>query len=184
MATFFRTPAEFRAWLERHAAQETELVVGFRKRATGQPSITWPESVDEALCFGWIDGVRRRIDDESYQIRFTPRKPTSTWSSINIERVQALQREGRMQPAGLRAFEHRREAKSGTYAYEQRDSAVLAPPEASRFRRHQTAWAFFEAQAPSYRHRMIWGIVSAKRPETRAARLARIIEASQRGEKL
>lgn len=119
MPTFFATPAVFRAWFNKHAATSTELIVGFHKKGTGTPSITWPESVDEALCVGWIDGVQKRIDDDTYQIRFTPRKSTSNWSAINIARVTDLTDQGRMQPAGLAAFALRSEAKSVIYAYEQ-----------------------------------------------------------------
>ncbi|MES2950376.1 MAG: YdeI/OmpD-associated family protein [Pseudomonadota bacterium] len=182
--TFFKTPAEFRAWFAKHATTKAELIVGFYKRGTGKPSIIWPESVDEALCVGWIDGVRKRVDDEAYQIRFTPRKPTSTWSAINIERVRVLSAEGRMTDAGLTAFAHRREAKSKIYAYEQAEAAALAPHEEALFRKNRTAWKFFEAQPPGYRHQMIWRIVSAKRPVTREARLAKLMEASQNGQRL
>jgi len=181
---FFDTPAAFRAWLARHGASETQLIVGFYKRDSGRASITWPEAVDEALCVGWIDGVRTRIDEQAYQIRFTPRKASSTWSAVNIERVRVLQAEGRMQPAGLAAFEQRREAKSRIYAYEQAAHAELAPDDEAQFRKHKKAWAFFAAQPPGYRHKAAWHIVSAKRPETRSARLARLIEASQAGLRL
>jgi uncharacterized protein YdeI (YjbR/CyaY-like superfamily) len=178
MPTFFEDPAAFRAWLVKHAATETELVVGFHKRGSGQPSMTWPESVDEALCFGWIDGVRARIDDVSYRIRFTPRKTTSIWSAINIGRVDVLQREGRMHHLGLAAYAHRREAKSGIYSYEQAESAQLDKAELALFRKNKAAWKFFEAQPPGYRRLVVFRIVSAKRPSTRASRLCALIEAS------
>src|SRR4029079_510044 len=139
-----------------------ELIVGFYKRDSGRPSMTWPESVDEALCFGWIDGVRTRIDDVSSKIRFTPRKTTSTWSAINIARVQALQAEGRMQKAGLEAFKHRRAVRSKIYAYEQAAGAELDRKDEAQFRKNKKAWKFFEAQPPGYRHQMIWRIISAK----------------------
>lgn len=181
---FFKTPAEFRAWFAQHAATESELIVGFYKRGSGHASITWPESVDEALCVGWIDGVRTRIDDAAYKIRFTPRKPTSTWSAINIERVRVLSLEGRMTDAGQQAFSHRREAKSKIYAYEQAEAATLAPQDEALFRKNKAAWKFFAAQPPGYRHQQIWRIVSAKRTATRAARLAKLIEASQMGLRL
>jgi uncharacterized protein YdeI (YjbR/CyaY-like superfamily) len=181
---FFESPSGFRSWLEKHAAGESELIVGFHKRATDRPSMTWPESVDEALCFGWIDGVRTRIDDHSYKIRFTPRKPSSTWSAINIERVVVLQKEGRMIEAGLTAYAHRKEAKSRTYAYEQAETATLEPKELAQFRKNKAAWKYFEAQPPGYRHLSIWRIVSAKRAETRQSRLAKLIEASQNGLRL
>lgn len=184
MPTFFKTAAEFGAWLAKHAATESELIVGFYKRDSGRPSMSWPESVDEALCHGWIDGVRKRIDEHAYQIRFTPRKPTSTWSAINIGRVHVLQREGRMTEAGLLAYSHRREAKSKIYAYEQTDNASLEPAQEALFRKNKKAWKFFEAQTPRYRHQMIWRIISAKRPETRQARLTKLIEASENGLRL
>ncbi|HEY1091343.1 MAG TPA: YdeI/OmpD-associated family protein [Burkholderiaceae bacterium] len=184
MPTFFATPKDFRAWLAKHAANETELIVGFYKRDSGHASITWPESVDEVLCFGWIDGVRTRIDELSYKIRFTPRKSTSTWSAINIARVEVLTAEGRMQPAGLAAFEHRREAKSKIYAYEQAARAELDPQDEALFRKNKKAWKFFAAQPPGYRHQMVWRVISAKRAETRAARLAKLIEASENGMRL
>ena len=184
MPTFFATSADFRAWLKKHAATSTELIVGFHKKGTGTPSIIWQESVDEALCVGWIDGVRKRIDDDTYQIRFTPRKPTSIWSAINIARIADLTSQGRMQPAGLAAFALRSEAKSSIYAYEQRDSAALTPDFEARFRKHKNAWAFFEAQPPGYRKQMIWRIVSAKQEATREKRLLKLVEASNEGRRL
>lgn len=181
---FFESAKGFGVWLAKHGATESELIVGFYKRDSGRPSMTWPESVDEVLCFGWIDGVRTRIDETSYKIRFTPRKTTSTWSAINIERVQVLQAEGRMKAPGLEAFKHRREAKSKIYAYEQAALATLEPSDEAQFRKNKKAWKFFEAQPPSYRHLVVWRIISAKRPETRSARLAKLIEASQSGVRL
>ena len=184
MPTFFATPADFRDWFKKHAATSTELIVGFHKKGTGTPSITWPESVDEALCAGWIDGVRKRIDDKTYQIRFTPRKPTSNWSAINIARVADLTSQGRMQPAGLAAFACRIEAKSGIYAYEQRHSAELSPEFEARFRKQKKAWAFFKCQPPGYRKQMIWRIVTAKQEATQEKRLQELILASKEGRKL
>jgi uncharacterized protein YdeI (YjbR/CyaY-like superfamily) len=181
---FFATAAEFGAWLQKHSATEPELIVGFYKRGTDEPSLTWPESVDEALCHGWIDGVRTRIDDRSYRIRFTPRKPTSIWSAINIERVRVLQSHGRMKEAGLKAYSHRREAKSKIYAYEQAENAALERAEEARFRRDAKAWKFFEAQPPGYRHLVTWRIITAKRADTRESRLASLIEASHNGQRL
>lgn len=174
---YFDTPEAFRAWLRQHAATSTALVVGFHKRGSGTASMSWPESVDEALCVGWIDGVRQRIDDTRYQIRFTPRKPGSTWSAVNIERVRVLSEQGRMLPAGLAAFALRQEARSRTYAYEQRQAAALDPEHEARFRREAAAWAFFERQAPSWRHKVVWGVVSAKLPATRERRLQQLIAA-------
>ena len=137
--TFFKTPAAFRAWLQKHHAVERELLVGFCKRGSGKPSITWPESVDEALAFGWIDGVRRRVDDEVYTIRFTPRKPTSTWSAVNIKRVGELTAAGRMAPAGLAAFEKRDEKRSAIYSYE-RETATFDAASLKEFRSDKKAW--------------------------------------------
>ncbi len=175
--TFFATPAAFRRWLQKHHQKETELLVGFYKRGSGKPSITWPESVDQALCFGWIDGVRRRIDDESYSIRFTPRKRTSIWSAINIRRATELIKEELMQPAGLRAFEARDEKKSAIYSYENAPREL--PPEAEKaFRANKKAWAYFQAQAPWYRRVATHWVVTAKKEETRARRLATLIDDS------
>jgi uncharacterized protein YdeI (YjbR/CyaY-like superfamily) len=184
MATFFETADEFAAWLEKQGAAATELVVGYYKRGTQRRSMSWPESVDAALCFGWIDGVRKRIDEHSYQIRFTPRKSQSIWSAINVERVRILRREGRMREAGLKAYSYRREAKSKIYSYEQKKTATLEPSERTRFRKDKAAWKFFEAQPPGYRHQMIWRIISAKRPETRERRLTALIKASQEQRRL
>ena len=181
---FFATPEAFRAWLARHALTAAELVVGFHKVGSGRPSMSWPESVDEALCVGWVDGVRKRIDDHAYQIRFTPRKPSSTWSAINIERVRVLGEQGRMQPAGLAAFARRLEHKSRTYAYEQGGTVALPPDAEALFRQQKAAWAFFERQPPGYRKRLVWRILSAKQQATRDKRLAALIAASAKGERL
>jgi uncharacterized protein YdeI (YjbR/CyaY-like superfamily) len=178
---FFATAAAFRKWLERHHGSERELFVGFYKRGTGRPSLTWPESVDEALCFGWIDGVRRRIDEESYEIRFTPRKAESTWSRVNVERMAELERAGRVAPAGRAAFARRSEKRSGTYSYEQRHRAKLDAASERRFRAARAAWKWFEAQAPGYRRTAIFWVVSAKREETRRRRLEQLIECSAAG---
>jgi uncharacterized protein YdeI (YjbR/CyaY-like superfamily) len=184
MATFFATVDEFAAWLKKHGAAKTEFVVGYYKRGSKRPSMTWAESVDAALCHGWIDGVRKRIDEYSYQIRFTPRKATSIWSRINIDRARILQREGKMREAGLKAFSHRREDKSRIYSYEQQKTAALDPVSEARFRKVKTAWKFLEAQPPSYRQLVIWRIVSAKRPETRERRLTDLIKASHERRRL
>lgn len=178
---FFPAPEKFRSWLLKHHAQARELWVGFYRKDSGKPSITWPESVDEALCVGWIDGIRKSVDDQSYMIRFTPRKPTSNWSEVNIKRVAVLTREARMQPAGLEAFRKRVEAKSGIYAYEQRKTAALDKESEAQFRANTAAWKFFEALPASYRKTMIWWVISAKREETRRKRLARLIEDSEKG---
>ena len=181
---FVASPREWRAWLEKHGSTATELAVGFHKRSSGRPSMTWPESVDEALCFGWIDGIRRRIDDERYQIRFTPRRPGSIWSAVNIGRVAVLSPAGRMQPAGLAAFARRLEGKSRTYAYEQPSRAALSPELEKIFRRHRGAWSFLEQQSASYRQRMLWWVMSAKQQITRAKRLGVLIEACERKQRL
>ena len=172
---FFATPAELGAWLGRNHASETELLVGFFKRSSGRPSITWPESVDEALCFGWIDGVRRSLGDDAYTIRFTPRKTTSTWSAVNVGRVAALTEQGRMGDAGLRAFAARRAEKTGIYAFERKEAATLSPIQDKKLRANRKAAAFFDAQPPWYRRTAIHWVISAKREETRERRLAQLI---------
>jgi uncharacterized protein YdeI (YjbR/CyaY-like superfamily) len=178
---FFATPSEFRAWFERHHAKSRELLVGFHKKGSGKPSITWPESVDQALCFGWIDGVRRSIDEASYSIRFTPRKATSNWSSINIDRVKELTASGLMRPAGLEAFQRRSEKKSGIYSYEQRSSAKLPYEHEARFKANKKAWAFFQQQPPWYRRTATYWVVSAKKEETRDKRFATLVRDSANG---
>jgi uncharacterized protein YdeI (YjbR/CyaY-like superfamily) len=180
---FFKTPAAFRKWLAANHHKAKELQVGFYKKGSGKLSITWPESVDEALCFGWIDGIRRNIDDESYLIRFSPRRPESIWSAVNVRNVERLIKEKRMMPAGLRAYEQRKEYRSGIYSYEQRP-AELVEPYASQFRRNKAAWKFFQAQPPYYRKTMTWFILSAKTEETRLKRLKILIEASAKAERL
>lgn len=179
---FFATPAAWRQWLERHHATTGELWVGFHKKATGRASITWPESVDGALCFGWIDGIRKRIDDESYRIRFTPRRASSIWSAVNVRRMQALIDEGLVTPHGLRAFEARTAAKSGVYSYEQRHAAALAPADEARLRANAAAWAFFQARPPYYRRLAIFWVLDARREETRQRRLDALIAHSAAGE--
>lgn len=181
---FFATAAAFRAWLDRHAATATELVVGYWKVDTGKPSMTWSESVDEALCVGWIDGVRRRIDDDAYQIRFTPRKPTSTWSAINIRKVHELEAAGRMTEAGRTAFARRSAAKSAIYAYEQETHAALTAVETRAFKAQNAAWRYFEACPPGYRKTMLHWITHVKKPETRAKRLQIVIEACASAKRL
>ncbi len=181
--TFFETPAAFRQWLEKHHERATELLVGFYKKGSGRPSITWPESVDQALSFGWIDGVRRRIDDVSYSIRFTPRKSASIWSAINISRVAELTKLGLMRPAGLQAFARRSEEKSRIYAYEN-PVRTLDPAGEKKFRANKKAWQYFNEQAPSYRRVALSWVTSAKKEETRARRLATLIEDSAAGRRL
>jgi uncharacterized protein YdeI (YjbR/CyaY-like superfamily) len=181
--TFFPTPAEFRKWLLKHHATEGELLVGFFKKASGEPSITWPESVDEAICFGWIDGIRKRLDDRSYTIRFTPRKPGSIWSKINIARAQELIEQGRMKPAGLAAYEARKENRYGVYSYEQR-KPQLEEPYGQMLRQDEEAWRFFQSQPPSYRKAVSWWIVSAKREGTRLRRLEKLRRYSAKSQRL
>ena len=180
---FFRTPADFGTWLEKNHATATELWVGFYTKDSGKPSITWPESVDQALCFGWIDGIRKRVDEISYQIRFTPRRRGSIWSAINIKRAKELVRQKQMRPTGLKAFAARIENKSGIYSYEQR-STELSEPYAKLLKKNKAAWNFFEKQPPSYRKMIGWWIISAKKEETRMARLAKVISESVNGKRL
>jgi uncharacterized protein YdeI (YjbR/CyaY-like superfamily) len=180
---FFRAPPQFRKWLESNHKTSAELWVGFYKKSSGKVSITWPESVDEALCFGWIDGIRKSVDKVSYKIRFTPRRRGSIWSAINIERAQKLTKEGRMRTAGLKAFAARIENKSGIYSYEQR-RAELEEPYATIMKNNKAAWDFIQMQAPSYRKAVRWWIVSAKKEETRLKRLERLIQISARKERL
>ena len=183
-AIYFASPAKFREWLEQHHEAAPELWVGFHKKATGRPSLTWPDSVDEALCFGWIDGIRKSVNAESYVIRFTPRKRASIWSNVNIKKAEALVESGRMRPAGLRAFEARDSKKSGIYSFEQRKKARLTPDEEKRFRSNKTAWRFFESQPPGYRQVATWWIVCAKRAETRGRRLTTLIDDSAAGRRI
>ncbi|MDH5235522.1 MAG: YdeI/OmpD-associated family protein [Gemmatimonadota bacterium] len=181
---FFESPATFRQWLATHHETAKDLLVGFHKRSTGKPSMTWAESVDEALSFGWIDGVRRRVDEERYSIRFSPRRKGSVWSAVNIKRVRALIAGGRMRPAGLAAFERRDEKKSAVYSYEQVKRATLTAAQRERFRATPAAWTFFQAQPPSYRQRGTYWVTSAKLDATRDARLTKLIDASAAGRQL
>ena len=171
----FDTPEAFRAWLEEHHEVRDELWVGYWKKATGRPSMTWPESVDEALCFGWIDGIRRRIDDDAYTIRFTPRRPGSTWSLRNVERYRAMDEGGRVHPAGRAAFEARREERTGTYAYERAEPAPLPDDFEERLRAVPGAWTAWRAFPSSHRRRVRHWIASAKRADTRERRLEKLI---------
>lgn len=173
---FFATPADLRAWFAANATMKQELVVGYYKKGSGKPSVTWPESVDEALCVGWIDSVRHSIDADSYMIRFTPRKPRSIWSAVNIKRVQALTKEGRMTPAGLAAFEVRADERSAIYAHEQRHSASLSVAEEKQFEANKAAWAWFQAKPPSYQKNALYWVVSVKKEETRQKRLVTLID--------
>ena len=180
---FFPSPKDFRKWLAANHAAVKELWVGYYRKDSGKPSITWPESVDQALCFGWIDGIRKRMDEQSYTIRFTPRTARSTWSAVNIKRVEELSKDGLMQPTGLRAFEARQDNRSGAYSYEQR-SEQLPEPYAKIFKKNKAAWEFFQSQPPGYRKIAGWFVISAKKEETRLKRLAELMEISARGKRL
>ena len=182
MPTYFRTEAEFRRWLEANHATAAELLVGFWKKGSGKPSIDWPQARDQALCFGWIDGVRKSLGDEAYTIRFTPRRPKSIWSNVNLERFEALKAAGQMTPAGERALKESTGPK-GVYAYE-KPLTELDAEEAAQFRKHKAAWADWEKRPPGYRKTVLHWVTSAKRPETRARRLAILIDSSARGEKI
>jgi len=177
---FFPTSADFRAWLAANHTTAAELLVGYYKLGTGRPSMTWPESVDQALCYGWIDGVRRRIDEESYMLRFTPRRRGSTWSLVNTRRALELIEQGLMQPAGLAAFEARDPARSDEYSYESRPQGLDEAYE-TEFRADAAAWAYWEAQPPHYRRGAAHWVMSAKREETRRKRLATLIADSAAG---
>lgn len=176
---FFQSPDTWRAWLEEHHDQHEELLVGFYKVGSGKPSITWPEAVDGALCFGWIDGVRRSLDEISYVIRFTPRRSRSVWSAINIKRVAELTKLGLMRSAGVKAFERRIRDRSEIYAYEQRMGAKLSAAYEKKFRANKKAWKFFQSQPPWYRRTASWRVISAKKEETRLKRLAQLIDDSE-----
>jgi uncharacterized protein YdeI (YjbR/CyaY-like superfamily) len=178
---FFATPAAFRTWLAAHHGSKKELLVGFYKRASGKPSITWPESVDEALSFGWIDGVRKSLGADAYTIRFTPRKPTSIWSAINVDNVARLKKLGKMRPAGLRAFALRTAKRTGVYSFERNEAAKFAPPQEKALRANRKAAAFFDAQPPWYRRTTTHWVISAKRDETRERRLRLLIADSAAG---
>jgi uncharacterized protein YdeI (YjbR/CyaY-like superfamily) len=180
---FFTSQTAFRNWLKVHHQTKVELWVGFYKRDSGRPSITWPESVDEALCFGWIDGIRKSVDNLSYMIRFTPRRKSSVWSTINIRRAGVLTEEGRMRAAGLKAFQARRENKSGIYSYEQRREQ-MEEPYRSVLEKNKTARIFYQSQPTWYRKQIGWWIISAKKEETRQKRLQTLIESCTRGKRL
>lgn len=180
---FFKTPADLRKWFESHHASAVEQWVGYYKKDSGKTSITWPQSVDEALCFGWIDGIRKSIDATSYMIRFTPRKSRSIWSAVNIKRAGELIEQGLMQPAGLKAFAAREENRSGIYSYEQR-SPELPDQYREVLKKNSRAVDFFDAQPPSYRKAANWWVQSAKKEETRLKRLEELISLSANGERI
>ena len=182
--TFFATAAAFRAWLAKNHASATELLVGYHKVHTGQPSMTWPESVDEALCFGWIDGVRKRIDEHTYQIRFTPRKKTSIWSAVNIAKVEALIRQKRMRPAGLAAYSHRRDDRSGVYSFERKSPAAFSAAQLRQFKRDKAAWRFFQSTPPGYQRMVTHWVLVAKQEATRERRFAQLVQGCAEGRRL
>jgi uncharacterized protein YdeI (YjbR/CyaY-like superfamily) len=181
---FFEDSNAFRTWLLKHSETESELLVGFYKVSSDRPSMTWPESVDEALCFGWIDGVRKRIDEHAYQIRFTPRKPTSIWSAVNIKKMEALKQAGRLMRAGEEAFYRRTEKKSVIYAYEQPAVAELSDEQVREFKKNPAAWRYFESCPASYRKVLLHWVSSAKKAQTRDSRLVSLIGACAEGRRL
>lgn len=182
-ASFFKTQHDFRKWLEENHKTKTELLVGFYKVGTNKPSMTWSQSVDQALCFGWIDGVRKSIDGESYSIRFTPRKPTSIWSAVNIKKMEELTKSGLMQDAGLKAFQLRKENKSRIYSHET-ENVKLSTEYEKHFKTNKKAWEFFEKQAPSYKKVMIHWIMTAKQLKTKLSRLEKTIAESENGKRM
>lgn len=181
---FFETPAEFRAWLKKNHASCRQQWIGFQRKSSGRPSVTWPESVDQALCFGWIDGLRKTIDENSYRIRFTPRRSTSIWSAVNIRRFQELKREGKVHRAGLDTYAKRTTNKSGVYSYENRKSAVLSRAALQQFKSNLKAWKWFKQQAPWYQRTVIWWVTSAKRADTQQKRLGILIDDSAAGRRI
>jgi uncharacterized protein YdeI (YjbR/CyaY-like superfamily) len=180
---YFRSAGEFRKWLERNHDKVDELWVGLYKKASGKKGITYKEAVDEALCFGWIDGLVKGVDEDSYMQRFTPRRPRSIWSAVNIKRIQELMEERRLHPAGKKAFLERDPSRAGLYSFENQPQSLPKDQE-KRFRADRQAWAFFEAQPPGYRRTAIWWVVSAKRDETKERRLLQLIEDSAAGRRL
>jgi uncharacterized protein YdeI (YjbR/CyaY-like superfamily) len=180
---FFESATAFRRWLESHHARSAALWVGFHRKSSGRKSITYREALDEALCYGWIDGLRKGIDEASYKIRFTPRRPTSIWSAVNTKRVGELEAAGRMQAAGLKTFRERDHKRAMLYSYE-RGTARFEPSQERAFKANRAAWTFFQGQPPSYTRTAMWWVVSAKKEETRGRRLAALIETSARGLRL
>jgi uncharacterized protein YdeI (YjbR/CyaY-like superfamily) len=180
---FFHTQEDFRRWLEENHEKETELIVGFYNVKSGKPTMTWSEAVDQALCFGWIDGVRRKVDDESYSNRFTPRRASSNWSAVNIEKVRVLTEKGLMMPAGIAAYEKRREDKSVVYSYENESKQFSAEFE-KRFRANEKAWGFYEKQANYYKKLMTGWVMGAKQEATRERRLEKLIAESENERRL
>jgi len=182
--TFFATETDFREWLDKNHATEPELLVGFYKTGSGKASITWPQSVNQALCYGWIDGVRKSLNEYSYTIRFTPRRPTSIWSAVNIKKMEELQQQGLMKSEGLAAFEKRKESKSKIYSHEQSEKAQLSAELEAEFKDNALAWEFFMKQAPSYRQMVIHLIMTAKQEKTIRSRFDKLVTASAAGKRL
>lgn len=176
---FFKKPEDFKEWLAKHHTTKEELYVGYYKKATGKPSMTWPESVDEALCFGWIDGIRKKVDDESYMIRFTPRRPDSIWSAVNLKKIEELKKKGLMQKAGLAVYEKRKPEKSEGYSFEQKKAIKLPDEFEALFKKNKKAWTLFKSMAPYYQRTATWWVISAKKEETRLRRLNTLIEDSE-----
>lgn len=177
---FFSSPEKFREWLEQNHDRTSELLVGFHKKASGKKSITYPEALDEALCFGWIDGVRRNVDETSYSIRFTPRKPKSIWSNVNVKHVERLTKEGRMAEPGLKAYALRDPKRTGIYAFEN-DPREFSPEYEKKFRANKPAWEFFQKEPPSIRRTCIFWVMSAKKEETRLRRLEQLMDRAAKG---
>jgi len=180
---FFATPLQFHNWLARNRDSEKEILVGFHKKTSGKKSITYSEALDEALCFGWIDGVRKSLNDDSYTIRFTPRRAKSIWSLVNVRHIERLQKEGRMQPSGVAAFDARDPKRTGIYAFENRPRE-LSPEFQKMLRANNKAWQFFDAQPPFYKRTIAFWVMSAKKEETQRRRLDRLIDASARGQRV
>lgn len=177
---FFKKPSDFGKWLAQNHDKKEELIVGYYKVATGKPSMTWSESVDEALCYGWIDGIRRKHDEESYTIRFTPRRPKSIWSAVNLAKIVQLTKEGRMQPAGLKVYKNRSDNKLNGYSFEQKKGDIKFTKEyEALLKKNKEAWTFFKSQAPYYKRTATWWVISAKREETRLKRLTQLIQDSE-----
>lgn len=181
--TFFPTQSDFRKWLEKNHDKGKELLVGFYKVTSGKQSISWPQSVDEAICFGWIDGIRKSIDEESYSIRFTPRKPSSIWSSVNIKKVEELAKKGLMHSSGIAAFSKRQEKKSAIYSYE-KEPETLSKLFLKKFKANKKAWSYFHAMAPSYQRSCVHWVMTAKQEPTKIRRLKELIDDSERGRKI
>jgi uncharacterized protein YdeI (YjbR/CyaY-like superfamily) len=180
-ALFFATPAELRDWLDEHHETADDVIVGAWKKSTGKPSLTWPEIVEEALCVGWIDSIRRSLPGDGWAIRLTPRRKRSIWSAVNVAKVAELRAAGRMRPSGEAAFAARRDDRTAIYSFEQPGDPELAPREAALFRANEAAWAWFSAKSPSFRKQALHWVISAKKPETRERRLATLIEDSAAG---